>query len=51
MIVVPRLTESAGGISINSLGFAGALLATSESELHFIRQYGPMNILGMVAPS
>jgi ATP adenylyltransferase len=49
MIVVPRLCELAGSISINSLGFAGALLAKSESELEFIRHQGPMAVLNQVS--
>jgi ATP adenylyltransferase len=50
MLVVPRLCESAGSISINSLGFAGALLAKSDIERDFILQHGPMAILSSVCP-
>jgi ATP adenylyltransferase len=49
MIVVPRSCESLGSISINSLGYAGALLAKSETELEFIRRQGPMAVLNQVS--
>jgi ATP adenylyltransferase len=48
MLVVPRKTESVGGMSVNSLGFAGALLAKNLQELELIKQTGPMSILHQV---
>lgn len=47
-LVVPRLCEYAGTVSINSLAFAGALLAKNETELNFIRHKGPMAVLNSV---
>jgi ATP adenylyltransferase len=49
MLVVPRSQESYQSISINSLGFAGALLVKNEIELNFVKKYGPVNILKKVA--
>lgn len=51
MLVVPRTQESVAGISVNSLGFAGALLAKNEAELEQIRAIGPMALLTDVCPS
>ncbi len=51
MLVVPRRKESLDGISINSLGFAGAMLAKDQQELSFIREYGPLHILQQVCIS
>lgn len=48
MLVVPRAHESYAGISVNSLGFAGALLAKNEAELEQIRAIGPMALLSAV---
>lgn len=49
MLVVPRSRESVDGISVNSLGFAGALLAKDEAERETILQQGPMNLLAAVS--
>jgi sulfate adenylyltransferase (ADP) / ATP adenylyltransferase len=49
MLVVPRRLETVDGISVNSLGFAGALLAKNEQELTIIRNLGPMNLLRQVS--
>ncbi len=49
MLVIPRLSEETYGISVNSLGFAGALLAKNEHEMALIRDHGPMAILQAVA--
>jgi ATP adenylyltransferase len=48
MLLVPRERESFEGISINSLGFAGALLARDQRELELLRA-GPMLALREVA--
>ena len=48
MLVVPRRAEQAAGISINSLAFAGALLAKDERELSLIRRQGPLALLAQV---
>jgi ATP adenylyltransferase len=49
MLVVPRSVEKYRSISVNSLGFAGSLLARNEEELGMIREVGPLNILSAVA--
>jgi len=49
MLVIPRLKESTEGISVNSLGYAGALLAKNKDELDVIRTRGPIQILRDVA--
>jgi ATP adenylyltransferase len=51
MLLVPRERESFEGISINSLGFAGALLARDEREADLLRVPGPMHALREVAVS
>lgn len=48
MLLVARTRESWGRISINSLGFAGLLLARDESEADFITRTGPLTILTAV---
>ncbi|HXV62655.1 MAG TPA: phosphorylase [Vicinamibacteria bacterium] len=48
LCVVPRTRESWRSISVNALGFAGALLARNDSELAAIRQVGPFSILEQV---
>lgn len=49
MLVVPRTHESWEGISVNALGFAGALLVRSESQLSKLRRLGPMQLLREVS--
>jgi len=48
MWLVPRSREGPDSISVNALGFAGALLARDERELAFIRREGPMRVLEQV---
>lgn len=48
MMMIPRSQEKFKSISINSLGFAGALLVKDESQLEIINQYSPLEILGEV---
>jgi ATP adenylyltransferase len=45
MLMVPRSREFVESISINALGFAGALLARNAHQLERIRRRGPMNLL------
>jgi ATP adenylyltransferase len=45
MLLVPRSRECFEGISINSLGFAGALLVRSEAQLQILVQRRPMTAL------
>jgi sulfate adenylyltransferase (ADP) / ATP adenylyltransferase len=49
LMVVPRLHEVFDGISINSLGFAGALLVRNQEQMQQLKEYGPMTILKSVA--
>ncbi len=49
MLLVPRLHEHFETISINALGFAGALLVRTRQELELLEQRGPMSALMAVA--
>ncbi len=49
MLLVPRSREFFDSISINSLGFAGALLVRDSAQLELIRETGPMKALAQVA--
>lgn len=49
MLLVPRSEECFGPISINALGFAGALLVRDEHQMALIQQHGPMTALSEVA--
>ena len=51
MMVVPRSQEFFQGISINSLGFAGALLVRNQEQKQLLLETGPLNILAAVAQS
>jgi ATP adenylyltransferase len=45
MLLVPRSREFFRGISINSLGYAGALLVRNEEQLEVLKRCGPMTAL------
>jgi ATP adenylyltransferase len=49
MFLVPRSQECFDSISINALGFAGALLVKSKEEMQKVKQAGPLSILQQVA--
>lgn len=49
MLLVPRTQEHFASISVNSLGFAGALLVRNEEQMMRLRDYGPMIVLRSVA--
>ncbi|MEA5581171.1 DUF4922 domain-containing protein [Nodularia harveyana UHCC-0300] len=49
MLIVPRSHEHFDSISINSLGFAGALLVRNQQQMQTIKEQGPMTILQNVA--
>ena len=49
MMLVPRSREKFETISINSLGFAGALLVRDEAQMNTVREHGPMVVLSKVA--
>lgn len=49
MLIAPRSREKVAGVSVNSLGFAGSLLARDEEHLRTIEKMGPLTILAGVA--
>ena len=49
MLLVPRSQEDFESISVNSLGFAGALLVRHEQQLERLKSFGPLNVLKSVA--
>ncbi len=51
LLLVPRSEEYFEGISINALGFAGALLVKDAAQLALLRKHGPMTALRRVALS
>ena len=51
MLIVPRDREFYRSISINSLGFAGALLVRDREQLELVKEVSPLNILKAVARS
>ncbi|BAY09393.1 ATP adenylyltransferase family protein [Calothrix sp. NIES-2098] len=48
MLIVPRSQEEFEGISVNSLGCAGALLVRNQEQMQILKDAGPMNILKSV---
>ena len=48
MVMVPRKQEAHAGFSVNALGFAGYLLATSEAQLPWLQSHGPSHLLDQV---
>ncbi len=50
MLVVPRSREDFQSISVNSLGFAGALLVRNQQQMQILKDCGPMTVLSTVAP-
>ncbi|MFH1568715.1 MAG: phosphorylase [Gemmatimonadota bacterium] len=49
MLLVPRSRECYHSISVNALGFAGALLVRDAAELELVTAAGPLAVLGHVA--
>lgn len=49
MLLVPRRREAWAGISVNALGFAGALLVPDEAQLRRLERTGPIRLLQHVA--
>ncbi|MEH2113119.1 ATP adenylyltransferase family protein [Nostoc sp.] len=49
MLIIPRSQEHFHSISVNSLGFAGALLVRNAAEMEILKAQGPMTILKNVA--
>ena len=50
MALILRNREKTRGFSINGLGFAGYLLATDDSDLAWLTQHGPEELLKAVVP-
>lgn len=48
MLLVPRSAEFFGPVSINSLGYAGALLVRDAAQLRLLRETGPLAALRAV---
>jgi ATP adenylyltransferase len=48
MMMIPRSKPEFKSISVNSLGFAGALLVKNDSELETLIKYKPLHILAKV---
>ena len=51
MLLIPRSEEFFDSISINSLGFAGALLVRNKKQMERVKRFGPMNLLKAVSRS
>jgi ATP adenylyltransferase len=51
MLLVPRSREFFDSISINSLGFAGALLVRDKDQMERVKSCGPMTVLREVGLS
>ena len=51
IFLIPRSRECFDSISINALGYAGALLVKNSEELQKVRQVGPLGILQQVGVS
>jgi ATP adenylyltransferase len=49
MLLVPRSAEFFEGISLNSLGYAGALLVRDRQQMEILKRRGPMEALRSVA--
>ncbi|MFO1429277.1 MAG: DUF4922 domain-containing protein [Candidatus Competibacteraceae bacterium] len=49
LLLIPRSQESFEAVSINALGYAGALLVRQESQAKVIREQGPLTVLRQVA--
>ncbi len=48
MMIIPRSQESYEHISVNSLGFAGALLVRNLAQMEQLKKIGPLNLLQQV---
>ena len=49
MLIVPRKFEEFESISVNSLGFAGALLVKNQQQMQLLKNISPINLLNHVA--
>ncbi len=51
MFIVPRSEENFDSISVNSLGFAGALLVRNQEQMQMLKDCKPMEVLKQVGVS
>ena len=51
MLLIPRTREHSESISVNSLGFAGALLVRNQEQMQLLKEQQPMTLLKNVAAS
>jgi ATP adenylyltransferase len=49
MLLVPRARARWRGVSVNALGFAGALMVPGREELETLQREGPLRVLARVA--
>jgi len=49
MLIIPRKQEEFETISVNSLGFAGALLVKNQQQMQLLKNISPINLLSNVA--
>ncbi|MTJ11123.1 phosphorylase [Anabaena sp. UHCC 0187] len=49
MLIIPRKQEEFATISVNSLGFAGALLVRNQQQMQLLKDITPINLLSNVA--
>src|SRR5262245_12225731 len=49
MLIVPRSRAQWRGVSVNGLGFAGALMVPGREEFEVLRREGPLRVLAQVA--
>ncbi|GLU30947.1 phosphorylase [Trinickia caryophylli] len=49
MLAVPRTAESAEGVAVNALGFAGSLFVRDATQMEAVRRVGPLRLLQRVA--
>ena len=45
MVLIKRKSDNLYGISLNALGFAGYILITEESDINYLKRYGPEKLL------
>ena len=51
ILIIPRIEEKFQSISINSLGFAGALLVKNQEQMQILKENTPLRILAKVSLS
>lgn len=51
LLIVPRSQEHFGSISVNALGFAGALLVRNQQQMQVLKDQGPLAVLKSVSIS